>query len=283
MNGMVLPDFAMISIDTILIEDRSRDVSPVWVDALAAMFRDSEMLHPIILWESSEGPRLVAGAHRIAAQQQNGKTHIAAKWSQAKSLAEAKVLEITENIGRRELSALDRAQHLFDLKEAYEALRPEAKAGGDNGNQHTGGKSRQNEIISFCQDTADKIGLSDRAIQLAVAMWKGLSTASKSTAKSTWLADHQAGLMQLAKQTTTVQAKALALIWPPNGKQAKATNVADALFILENGRAFTSVEKRFSGLNRTIGSLADEELDAVLTVHEERIMAWVERRIGGDE
>jgi len=60
---------------------------------------------------------------------ENGETHIAVKWSQATTLADAKILEISENIGRRELSALDRAQHLFDLKEAYEVLHPETKKG----------------------------------------------------------------------------------------------------------------------------------------------------------
>lgn len=274
------PDFEMIEIDSILIEDRSRDVDPIWVDALATMFREGEMLNPVTLWRSAEGPRLVAGAHRIAAQQQNGQTHIAVKWSQATSLAQAKVLEITENIGRRELSAMDRAQHLFDLKEAYEALHPETRAGV------AGAKAKHgdaNEIISFADDTAETIGLSPRAIQLAVAMWKGLSAASKATVKGTWLADHQAGLMALSKQTAGVQKKILGMIFPPQNKPAQATNVADALYIIENGRLLNSVEKRFAGINKTIGSLRDEELDAVLVANEERIMAWVERRLGGSK
>ncbi|WP_056030894.1 hypothetical protein [Loktanella sp. 3ANDIMAR09] len=271
----------MVAIADILQEGRSRDVDPDWVAALAAMFRDGEMLNPITLWRYGKAPVLVAGAHRIAAQALNGETHILARWSEAKSWPEAKVLEITENIGRRELSALDRAHHLSDLKDAYEALHPETKAGGDRGNQHTGGKERQTEIISFCHDLSEKIGLTDRAIRLAVAMWNGLSPASKSTVRGTWLADHQAGLMQLSKETAAVQAKALALILPPNGTQPKATNVPDALFILANGRVLNSVEKRFAGINKSLQSLADPELDAVLTANEERIMGWVERRIGG--
>ena len=273
-------DVEFVDIDTILIEHRSRDTDQAWVEALAAMIRETGMLHPVVLWRSDEGPRLVAGAHRIAAQKLNGETQIAATWSNATSLAQAKVLEITENIGRRELSALDRAQHLFDLKEAYEALHPEVKAGV------AGAKARHGdatEIISFADDAAETLGLSQRSIQLAVALWKGLSPTSKSTIKGTWLADHQAGLMQLSKQTAGVQKKALALIFPPKARQPQATSVADALYILENGRLLNSVEKRFLGLNKTIQNLADEELDAVLASNEERIMAWVQRRIGGDK
>jgi len=127
------------------------------------------------------------------------------------------------------------------------------------------------------------IGMSDSAVTKAVALWKGLSKASKSTAKGTWLADHQAGLMALAKEDAKTQAKALALILPPEGKQPKATNVADALYTLENGRVLNSVEKRFAGINKTLKSLGDKELDAVLIANEERIMEWVERRIGGSK
>lgn len=272
--------FELVEIDSILIEGRSRDVDPVWVSALASTFRATEMLNPITLWRSPEGPRLVAGAHRLAAQVQNGEIHIMAKWSEAVTFEDAKVLEITENIVRRDLSALDRAEHLFDLKGAYEALHPETKNGAQGGR---GGQKNENEIISFSKDAAEKVGLSDRAIQLAVAMWKGLSPASKVTAQGTWLADHQAGLMQLSKETVGQQAKALALIFPPEGKQPQATNVADALFILENGKLLSAVSKRFDGLNKTLKSLADAELDAVLVANEERIMGWVKRRLGGEK
>jgi ParB family chromosome partitioning protein len=281
MSASSTSDFAQIQIDTITIGGRSREVDMVWVNALAAMFKTGEMLNPVTIWRDTEDRiHLIAGAHRIAAQKLNGETYIAAKWSQATSMAEAKILEITENIGRRELNALDRAQHLSDLKDAYEELHPEAKRGGDK--QSAEAREKLTEIISFSSDAAETLGLSDRAIRMSVAMWVGLTEATKVAASGTWLADHQAGLMQLAKQTPTVQAKAIALIFPPNGGQPKAANVPDALYILENGRVLSSVEKRFSGLNRTFGALADEELDAVLTVHEERIMAWVQRRLDGE-
>lgn len=273
-------EFVSIEISTITIEDRSRDVDPVWVDALAAMFKASEMMNPVTIWKGGNGPRLVAGAHRIAANLQNGETHIAAKWSKAETLADAKILEITENIGRRELSALDRAQHLFDLKEAYEALHPETKNGAQGGR---GGQTNENGIIPFSKDAAEKTGLSDSAITKAVAMWTGLSPATKAIIKGTWLANHQAGLMALAKEIPKVQAKVLGMIFPTDGKPPKALNVPDALFILAGNRALTSQEKKFLGIKRTLTTLKDEEFDAVMVSHEERIMGWVERRIGGDK
>lgn len=270
--------FNLVEIDTIQITERSREINEAWVEMLAASIRKDGMLAPIVLWKSPNGPQLVAGAHRVAAKKLNGDTQIEAVWSQASSLAEAKVLEVTENILRHELNALDRAQHLVDLKKAYEMLHPETKAGV------AGGKARQGsatEIISFADDAAEKVGLSDRAVRMAVAMWKGLSPTTRDRVKGTWLADHQAGLMQLSKEEAKVQAKVLNMILPPEGKQPQATTVSDALLIIKNGRLLSSVEKRFQGINKSLSALKDEELDAVLVANEERIMAWVERRLGG--
>lgn len=41
-----------------------------------------------------------------------------------------------------------------ERKAIYERLHPEAKHGGDRGNQHTGGKSRQTDNLSTCQSYA---------------------------------------------------------------------------------------------------------------------------------
>lgn len=275
-----MSDSAKIDIDKIVIRERSREVDVDWSAALAAAFRDSEMLNPVTLWRDDEEAVLVAGLHRIEAHKINGESQIECRWSKAETLADAKILETSENLLRHELTALDRAQHLAELKVAYQEKYPETK-GGIAGALAKHGTAK--EIISFADDAAAKVGLSERAVNLAVAMWNGLSFASKATVKGTWLADHQAGLMQLSKEEAPKQVKALALIFPGEGRQVKATSVADAFFLLENGRLFTSVEKRFAGLNKSLKSLADEELDAVLTMQEERILAWADKRRGADQ
>lgn len=58
--------------------------------------------------------------------------------------------------------------YLKQRKEIYEAKYPEARKGGNRGNQYTGGKPRQSEIISFSQATAAKLGVSPRTIQQEV-------------------------------------------------------------------------------------------------------------------
>lgn len=268
----------MIEISSILIEGRSRDVDEGWAQALATMFSAGEMLNPITIWQGEDGPRLVAGAHRIAAHVINGETHIAAIWSKAQTLADAKVLKIMENIGRHELTALDRAQHLFDLKHAYEAKYPETKNGAQGGR---GAQTNENGIVPFSKDTAEKTGLSDSSITKAVAMWNGLSDVSISIIKGTWLADHQAGLLVLAKEEHKQQAKALEMIFPTDGKPARALNVPDALILAAGKRLETTHQKQFAAADRVFSSFNDEDSAVLLLSHEARIMAWVESRIGG--
>ena len=53
-------------------------------------------------------------------------------------------------------------------KAIYEELHPETRHGGDHGNQHTGGK-RQDDNLSFCQNTASATGKDRRTIERAAA------------------------------------------------------------------------------------------------------------------
>ncbi len=274
-------EFEYVALDDILAEDRSREVDEAWAEALAEEFKLRGMLNPITLWRSPEGPFLVAGAHRLAAHRINDEAQILARFVEAETLVDAKVLEITENIVRRELSALDKAQHLFDLKEAYEALHPEAKKGGDRKSKEA--RQNQKEIISFRSDVAETVGLSERAISMSVAMWKGLTGRSRTQVRGTWMADHQANLMQLSKLDAKTQAKVLGMIFPANNKPPQATSVAEALFILENGRALSANEKKFSGIQKTLTAMDDRVFDALMTTQEERVVAWYKRTHGGEQ
>lgn len=273
-------DFLMIGVNEVIIGDRSRELDQAWVEALADGFKVVEMESPITLFNGDDGAVLIAGHHRLAAHKLMGAERILAKWSKAKTLAEAKLIEVAENVMRRELNAFDRAHHLHDLFAALEEINPKLKKGGDK--QTEKGRADLSEIFALRSNIADQVGLSRRAIQMAIALWNGLSDVSKERVKGTWLAGHQSNLKTLSEQKKPVQVKILDMLFPASG-QPKATNVPDALFIIENGRVLTSVERKFAGINKTLLGLADDELDQVLTTHEERIMAWVERRLGGDK
>lgn len=307
-------DIPLSEID--ISEDRARSYDPDDAQALAFIIAASGLQHPIRVRAVGNRFRLIAGRKRLEAFRLLEWEAIPATISTASSDDEARLEEVMENLGRIELSKRDRCQHLYELKQVYERLHPEAKHGGDRGNQHTGGKTQNlrfgtdgHEVFGFAPAMAEKIGMSRRAIEVAVKIWTDLTPDSRKRAAGTWLADHQAGLKQLAEQTAADQAKVLDLLFadPP-----RATNVPDALTILENGRVLTHVEKKVAAVNATLkklpekvasniasahmdarlaemrqgiatlskffAKLEDAELDEVVAENEERIIASLKRR-----
>lgn len=296
--------------------DRARDLDPAWAEALAGMIAERGLINPITVRIVDGRKRLVTGLHRHAAFVLLKREAIPVRISAAASDDEARLEEVMENLGRNELKALDRCHHLYELKQVYEALYPEAKHGGDRKSEIRRQKLPLDpasvdapEIFGFSAAVAEKVGLSDRAIRLAVKIWKELSVASRQRCAGTWLADHQAGLKQLSEQSPTDQLKVLDLLFaePP-----RATNVPDALTIIANGRTLTHVEKKVQAVSKTLenlpapvaeklasahmdarlaelqksiatlskffGGLPDDELDQVVEEHEERIIASLKRR-----
>lgn len=266
--------FEMVDVSSIILGLRSRAVNPVQVDALAETFKTVEMLNPITIWQSPDGPYLVAGAHRLAAHKKNGETQIQAKWLNAETLAEVKIFEVSENLGRHDLTVLDRAHHLYDWKLIYEDQNPEIKHGAQGGR---GSKRNKEGNLPFSKFAAEKIGMDARNITKSIAMWKGLSPASIVAVTGTKLENHQAGLWLLCHQTRKLQAKVIELMFPENGEKASAANVPDALKILKDGRVYTSQEKRFAGYHRMLKNMTDVEFDIIMST-DRRVMLWVARQ-----
>lgn len=287
-------------------EDRARAFDPDEAAALASLIAATGLQHPIRVRTIGNRYCLVSGLRRLEAVRLLGWTTIPLTVSTAATDDEARLEEVMENLARAELKKLDRCQHLYELKRVYERLHPEAKNGANGG---VGGKRNENEIFAFSLDVAEKIGLSRRSIELAVKIWSELTPDSRARAVGTWLADHQAGLKQLSEQTPGDQAKILDLLFadPP-----RATNVPDALTIITNGRVKTHVEKKIEAINENLkklpgavanniasahvdarlaelqksiatlskffGGLKDDELDTVVSEHEDRIIASLKRR-----
>jgi ParB family chromosome partitioning protein len=96
----------------------------------------------------------------------------------------AELAMLDENLFRNDGTVLERAEWLKRRKEIYEALYPETERGGTPGNQHSG-KKRKNEIISFYQDTANKMDVSPRTIQQGVLIAAGLASDIRETSCET--------------------------------------------------------------------------------------------------
>lgn len=162
---------ATIQITDIEVGTRLRALSPAQVETLVASIGDVGLLNPITVFVtpvfrsgiSSDGYGLVAGAHRLEACKRLGLVDIAAQIVDLEEL-ERQIAECDENLCSASLSKAERALFTSRRKDAYEALHPETKNGGDRR-----GPDRQvgelKEADRFTADTAAKTGQSERSIQ----------------------------------------------------------------------------------------------------------------------
>jgi ParB family chromosome partitioning protein len=276
---MLTHSYITIPVLSIIVPaDRARSLDADWANVLARMFADhgNKTAIEVRKDENGEGYVLVSGLHRLEAAKIAGWNEMEVKLIEAsndKSAVEYRLHEVIENIGRRELTILDRAHHLFEFQKAYEALHPELKKGGNKQTELS--QDDRTAILALRQDVAEKAGLSDRSIQRAIQLWKALSKATRERVDGTWLADHQAGLMGLAAVGAKQQAKILDIIDDPeNGVKS----VADAFTFVEQGRLATSAERRIGGLRDKLTKLDDTTFDHLMDLNADRVEAWLQRR-----
>lgn len=216
-----------VRLDAIRMPQRLRRVDEAWVEALAASIERNGLQQPIqVACGPDGGFRLVAGAHRYAAVQWLGRDTIAAQVIDVTD-DEARLLEIDENLFRRELSYYDRAKFLAERQAVWERLHPETKRGV------AGGKARQRKegapataMIAFAGSAAERVGLSERSIQEAVKLWRDLSDETKHLVEnSPSLADNGAFLKRIAALPRAEQLGAVQAHLSPAGEQPESDPV----------------------------------------------------------
>ena len=180
--------------------DRLRDLDLAWVEALAGMIQISGQHQPIVLRPHGDDRYwLVAGEHRFAAVARNGAPDILAIVRELTD-DEARLVEIDENLIRRELGPLDRALFLAERKRVWERLHPETRDGGDRKSSDFKGKNQIAKLaIRFSEDVAEKVGLSERSVQRACEIAAGLRPDTLVDLRRTYLADHQRDLETFSK------------------------------------------------------------------------------------
>lgn len=176
------------------------------------------------------GYRLVAGGHRLAAVRKLGWTEVQAFVFEM-TTAEAELAEVDENLIRHDLNPLDRAVFLSKRKALYESLHPETKNGANGGK---GGKTNENDTMSFSKDTAERVGLDPRTIQRAVFIATRLHGAVKAKIAGTWLSKNQSELLTLAKLPQDEQR---AVVTELMAEAPRAKSVSSAHRLIMGGQA----------------------------------------------
>ena len=147
---------------------RLRKADPKQVAGIAASIKEVGLLNPITVvpgkvifnGQKIEGYQLVAGLHRLEACKSLGWTDIPIA---VLDLDEQQriIAECDENLCGSVLTATERAMFSARRKEAYEALHPEARHGGDRKSEQVANLA----TCSFADDQAAKTGQSARAIR----------------------------------------------------------------------------------------------------------------------
>jgi ParB family chromosome partitioning protein len=216
-----------LSVTSVDASNRLRSVDDDYAKLIGASMAQYGQRAPIeVLPARPDGMYpLISGGHRLRGAQLAGLETIAAI-VRAVSDLEADLLEIDENLTRHELNALDRAVFLERRKVIYEELYPEAKHGGSRA------KKQADKFVdllkSFSDATAEKLGVSPRSIDRAVARARNIVPAVREMIGTTWIARRGAHLDAIAKLDAGEQRAVVQLLLQPTEDGSEMT-VAEAI------------------------------------------------------
>ncbi len=270
-----MTSYQSIPIDQIDATELARPIDSTRVEVLARLIDARGLQQPVGVVADEEQFVLVFGAHRLEAAKSLGWTDIDARVCEIEELADpdqCTIDRVMENLGRGELNALERAEHLDALKRAYAAVYPTPKHGGDRKS-----KDAQDQVAMFAirSEMAEKCGLSDRAIRMAIAICKGLHVTTRYKIHGTWLASHQAGLKLLSEQNPIIQGNILDILFAENPKE---TTVADALTRAKGEQKKPQHEKRLATVQDYMGRMKPVERTAIFQTFEDEVRDFAEAK-----
>ena len=149
-----------VRISNIKINPGRREAEPKAVEELARSITAVGLMNPVTLDQNNT---LVAGLHRLEAAKLLGWTEIECTTIGMDSV-QAELAEIDENIVRTKLNRQELCEQLLRRKEIYETLHPETRHGMRNGQTAKNANLATLETKSFAEDTAEKTGMSKRAV-----------------------------------------------------------------------------------------------------------------------
>lgn len=269
----------LIAISAITVPAGRRRLDPAWVETLAEMMADPQDCSPIEVIERDGALQLVFGAHRLAAARRNGWPSIPGRVRSPMEFAheaEIKLREITENMARRELSALDRAVDIAQWREVYEAVHGAVKKGRPSKLAQVAPISDAAEerfATSFSAAAQRALGISRDAIKRAMRI-ASIRADVRERLSLHPIADNQSELLQLAGEGPERQAQIAALM---TAEPAQAGTVAEAIAFLDRAPKPARIE-RWQKLSNVFSALKDKEQHAFFDLHAEAIERWLKER-----
>ena len=177
------------------IGSRLRRVDRKKVRALADSITEIGLLNPISVSQIGDEYLLVAGRHRLEAAKLLGWDKVPAVVVELDDV-DRLLAEIDENLIRDDLSDLEWSEHLAERKRLYLLKHPETAKGV------AGGKARHgaaNEIISFAEDSATKIGRTTRSVEQDVQIAESIPEDVRDAIRDTPIAESKTDLLEIAR------------------------------------------------------------------------------------
>jgi len=226
-----------LRVDQIEVGVRLRPVDPDHVEWLARSMQETgRQLQPVVVrppTDPDDKPfRLIAGAHRVAACARLG-------WQVRCAIVDvsddqAALMEADENLARHDLTELDRSYTLVRRKEVYERLYPQARRGGKRR-----GTDQSDKIVAlipgFTKDVSEKLGISRRSMERAIARYRNLAPGLHERLAGTPTSRRKTELDALTRLPPERQIVVADLLLAANGPKS----VAEALRQVNQGQPTT--------------------------------------------
>lgn len=266
---------ASVLVSSITIPAGRRKLDPDWVRALADDFLDQGQHTEIEVCGSEEASTLVFGGHRLAAAKLLDWKWIKASVMTPEEIAEEaqrKLREISENLFRRNLSALDKAVDIAAWRNIYEATHTVAKAGRPK-------KADPDEISrKFATNFSEA---AQRALKISRdGVFRSLKIASiaapvRDRIALHPIADNQSELLLLAAESGDRQERISRLI--TGEAEITAESVAEAIAMIDRlprpvaAPGWQKLAERFS-------TMKESDQDRFFELHEGAIRRWLQGR-----
>lgn len=184
---------------------------------------------------------------------------------------EARQIEIDENLARKELTALERAEFLAERKRVYETLHPETANGKAKKPKTEKGKvANLATFARFSKDAAKSTGLGERTIQRSVELAGKLAPEAVAAIRGTKVADNQAQLQALAELDPEQQVAVACAIAAGASNVAKAREKAG---LVPSGGAVREAERLLTRIEPILPRLSLADLQTLANMVAARIAA----------
>lgn len=268
-----------IPVAAIDVRPGRRRIDPSWVKTLAELMKGSADCQPIEVVQRGERYDLVFGGHRLAAAQAKGWAEIPTIVKQPADFAdEAEIVlrEITENLARRELSALDRAVDVARWREVYEAAHGTVRKGRPAKLVQVAPISDEHAerfASSFSEAARRALGINRDIIKRALRI-ASIAEDLRTLIALHPIADNQSELLQLAAEPVERQREIVELL---TRVALPAASVADAIAILDRTPERPR-EAAWKALSTKFSRLKEAEQDRFFALHEAAIRRWLAGR-----